>query len=231
MLRFCFHEFGVSSASGDRLVEPFSTEFATQGNLAIEGVSGAGKTLLARAIVNVLPPTLRLLGQPVQIYAIRQNETLALHAEDVIMIPQSPASALPPAVQCGQLLERVLGWGPVTRNCAAWLPDSAMECLRLVQLDQQVLTTQASELSGGMAQRFALALAIARGSQLIILDEPGAGLDGVAREEIRSLLINLTNKGAKFIVISHDKQILRSLTMSSLVVEAGRVTLAANHRT
>lgn len=98
-----------------------------------------------------------------------------------------------------------------------------LEQVRLADTDR-VLASHPGELSGGMAQRVALALALACRPQLLIADEPTAALDPTVAVAIVALLREIQREsGLAMLVISHDVKIVRTLCDHTSIMQAGRV--------
>jgi len=138
--------------------------------------------------------------------------------EKILMVPQSPASALPHAVSSRELVEEVLSWGN-RRNSKS----TATTIFQDVGLEQTIAPElQASELSGGMAQRLAVGLALASQGQIIILDEPSVGLDADSVKGIAHLIDELgRQKDIGLIVITHDTRIVDTADSSILLEKYG----------
>jgi ABC-type glutathione transport system ATPase component len=123
----------------------------------------------------------------------------------MVYIPQSPASALPTAITCAALLQEIIDWGWLSGRPTA----SVGEHLEQVGLDPALTANlQASQLSGGMAQRFAIALALARRPRVLLLDEPTVGLDAEAVCRVLTLVRSLLN-GGEFaaLIMTHDERV------------------------
>ena len=201
---------------------------------ALIGESGCGKSTIAQAITGLLPLKARVSGSisygGVNILGI-QSHFLGRH---IALIPQSAATFLTPVRTLGaQLAETVqLLEGPLTPE----------ELVATVDLKTDVLQLYPHEISGGMAQRAAVAFALAGAPDVIIADEPTASLDPARKEGIFRLLRQIASKGAAVMLITHDISTLLdtgiadqlSVCYASRIIESGRaVTLlkgGAEHR-
>lgn len=220
-------ELGVVRSRGPMLIRPSTLSANVRGNLGIVGPSGAGKTLLARAIIDVLPPGLSRTGSAK--IRVRSDSGLAdyIAIEHIPMIPQSPASALPAAISCRSFLTHALRWGEARDRRQSGV--SAADLLKMVHLEPtEIFPLQASQLSGGMAQRFSIALALARAAKVIILDEPTVGLDASARRAVLATIESLTNVGYVFVVVSHDPEAIGT-TQEVMRVQNGTLTLESSN--
>ncbi|HSH69146.1 MAG TPA: ABC transporter ATP-binding protein [Deferrisomatales bacterium] len=143
----------------------------------------------------------------------------------VTLVPQDPATSLPPFHRVGQLLARALRRGKpelsaseVVQASRGWLERVHMYGV------EEVLHSYPHELSGGMAQRVALALALAPGPELLVADEPTTGLDATLRVRILELLSEVAEgTGVTLFLITHDTEAARLLTREVAVLCAGRI--------
>lgn len=143
----------------------------------------------------------------------------------VTAVPQDPVTALVPFCTVGRMVERAvemgnpeLGSGEVRERALHWL-----ERVHLYGLTQ-VARRYPHELSGGMAQRVALALALAPLPRLLAADEPTTGLDATLRVRMIDLLAEAgESSGATLFLITHDTEAARLLTRDVAVLQGGRV--------
>lgn len=210
---------GVAAETGGMLVGPIKARIDVAGNLAIMGRSGAGKTLFARATLDLLPPNLVRVGPLCRFIPHGEGDTESIPLKRIVMVLQSPASSLPQAINCCDLIERVIDWTDAD--------DSELrseQILRRVGLQPLDLARKhTSQLSGGMAQRFAIALSLARSPEIVVLDEPTVGLDAGARNDLVDLIAKLTATGNRFILISHDDEFLSKVSESMIVIDNGKL--------
>ena len=182
--------------------------------LTILGESGSGKSVLAQAIMGTLPPGLIASGE-ISVWGTRLphggNPTplhQALWGRQIALLPQEPWNALDPTMQArAQVAEvgrHVLGqdWSAAWRN-----GDAALVALRL----SDALNKYPHQLSGGMAQRVAIAASCASGARLLIADEPTKGLDATMRDQVAELLVAHLYADHALITITHDVALARRL--------------------
>jgi peptide/nickel transport system ATP-binding protein len=170
---------------------------------AITGPSGAGKTTLLRAIAGAIPPgaavtagTVTVLGH--DILTLAPEQLRRLRREHLAYLGQDPASGLNPRMKTGRL---------ITETAADKSRTALLDLLAQVRLPtgEHLERRRASALSGGQQRRVALARALARRPQILLLDEPTAGLDAALRDEIADLLRNLAHHhGLAIALSSHD---------------------------
>ncbi|MFD6220989.1 ATP-binding cassette domain-containing protein [Nocardia asteroides] len=167
---------------------------------ALAGESGCGKSIVASAVLDVLPPEAVVTGS---IRLELGDRTLDLRSTDqpyrgrhVALIPQSPGTHFTPVRTIGaQLAETIAALG--TEHSPADLVDRA-------GLPSAALAMFPHELSGGMAQRAAVAAVLAGDPEVIVADEPTSGLDQARTDQIGQLLRECADRGAAVLLITHD---------------------------
>lgn len=217
---------------------------------AVVGHSGAGKTLSARAamgMIDVEPGLARgalrfpgvssqdwfdgVHGQGMRGQRALAQRTAHLRGSYLTYSPQSASSALNPGRTIGRQLELCLAR-------RAEKPDVPAREIRRI-LDEVGLPARASgalpgELSGGMAQRAALAIAIAPNPRILIADEPETGLDPVLRRVVTELMLNVAKeRGVALVLISHNMDTVRRIAQEVVRVgptEGGRTPPPAVRR-
>ncbi|MFC3167259.1 ATP-binding cassette domain-containing protein [Paracoccus fontiphilus] len=165
--------------------------------LAVIGGSGAGKSLLAHAVLGLLPPNAVLRGQ----IAFRGQPLTggdypaALRGRRIALVPQQ-ISHLDPMARAG----RQIGWAARRAGAAAAVPDR----LAALGLPPGAARLYPGQLSGGMARRVLLAMAQAGAPDLLVADEPTAGLDPQNRRTVLRLLRDHARQGGAVLLITHD---------------------------
>ena len=178
------------------------------------GGSGAGKSLIAQAIVGNLPATARLNGQITLDGAPVRPGRLAL-------VPQS-VDALDPLADVGTQIRRFARLARRSAD-AAVVPVS----LARVGLRPEVANLYPHQLSGGMAKRVLLAIALAQDCDYLIADEPTLGLDPDAADGLMACLAGLIAAGKGVLVISHDLPRLVAITRRVVILQDGRAVETA----
>lgn len=209
-----------------RALEDISFEVMPGELFAIVGESGSGKSTVANAIGRMLPRvchltqgTVTVLGK--DIAALAAPDIRALRKESMGFIPQDPIASLNPTMRVKRQLELVL------RELDK--PSTAVELIALLESvkilePERVLRLFPHELSGGMAQRVAIAMAMAREPRILIADEPTASLDAQVRDEILTLLVEMVQRsGASLIWISHDLGAVRRWCERVMVMQLGKI--------
>jgi peptide/nickel transport system ATP-binding protein len=211
-------------AAGTCLLQPVSFALGSGDCMVIVGESGAGKSLLAQAIMGQLPAALSARGQlnilgerslaaAPHLRQRRWGRTLAL-------LPQEPALALSPLMAIGEQLNEVHRWvAGQDVHAAAAATRQALSACGL----HEAAALHPWCLSGGMAQRAAMAVALAGGAQIVLADEPTKGLDDVWRQACADTLLGRLRQGACAVVITHDLALARQLGGRILVMQQGQV--------
>jgi ABC-type dipeptide/oligopeptide/nickel transport system ATPase component len=146
----------------------------------------------------------------------------------VTLVPQDSGTALSPFHSVGRMLEAAVRVGRpgISRREARKEAWSWLERVHIYGV-ADVMGRYAHELSGGMAQRVALALALAPGPGLLVADEPTTGLDATLRVRILELLGHLNESyGATLFLITHDTEAARLLAQDAAILCAGRIVEA-----
>ncbi|MER7792869.1 ATP-binding cassette domain-containing protein [Streptomyces sp. NPDC097640] len=173
---------------------------------ALTGASGSGKTTLLRALIGHLPGQATITAGTLDILG-RQPHTLApdalrrLRRTCVAYVGQDPGSALNPRMSVHRLVAEL-----ATNPSAESVRNLLAEC-RLPG-DSTFLGRRPTALSGGQQRRVALARALARTPQILLLDEPTAGLDTALRDEIAHLLRHLAaSRNLAVVIATHDPRL------------------------
>jgi oligopeptide/dipeptide ABC transporter ATP-binding protein len=199
-------------------------------SLGLVGESGSGKSTLGLAIGRLLAPNARfdrgdILVEGRSVRGSSGAELRAMRRDRLGFVYQNPMSALDPTMRVGKQIALTLGGGTTDGRIEA--------LLGRVGLDDasRVAASFPHELSGGMAQRVVIALAIARGPAVLIADEPTASLDASIQGVILDLLSSLrAATGSSLIVMSHDLRMVANRCERIAVMYAGRVIEAGTSR-
>ncbi len=220
--------FGAASAHSD-LLRDVSFELEAGDVLGLVGGSGAGKTLTGLALAGLLPGPLRVTGGRILIdespLLLTSSDWRARRGRDVLVLLQSPLSALDPAAAVSrQLADAVAAVHGLKRGAALAASESALGRMGLA-VEQCGLRPH--ELSGGMRQRVLLAFAWALRPRILVADEPTSGLDPVQQVAILDLLRAMcVEERAALILISHDLRVVAHLARRVVVLERGRLVEA-----
>jgi peptide/nickel transport system ATP-binding protein len=196
--------------------------------LGLVGESGAGKSMVGRAVAQLLPPGFSVAGGSLA-FAGRDIVRMGMQARrrllgrEIAFIPQEPLSALNPVMtigaQFGEHLARLGITSQVRRREEARAMLEAVHLPRAAQLLQQY----PHELSGGMCQRVLIAMAFASRPKLVIADEPTTALDATIQARIIDLMGEMRDTyGAALMFITHDLRLAANFCDEMMVLYAGR---------
>ncbi|WP_330437930.1 ABC transporter ATP-binding protein [Micromonospora sp. NBC_00821] len=194
--------------------------------LAVVGESGCGKSVLAHALLGLLPGNATTTGHavlhhpdadPVDLVTCGQRHLARrVRGRRVGLVPQSPATALNPVRTGRRLLTETLRAHGRGREDGDRL---AVD----VGLDPADLDRYPHELSGGMAQRLVTALALAPDPSLLIADEPTTGLDRPLVDHTLDLLRRRCDEGSAVVLITHDLAAAQRVADTVAVMYASRI--------
>ena len=226
------------SAVSDRdravILHDVSLEVRRGETCGLVGESGAGKSTVAKAILGILPRTVRVTDgavrfEGVDLMTMPMDARRRLMGEKIALIPQDPLTALNPSRRIeaqltdGLRLQRGLDARAARARGLALLDEVQ------IQGPERVLRCFPHELSGGMRQRVLIASAFALEPRLIVADEPTTALDVTVQKQILRLIRAMqTAHGTAVLFVTHDlgvvAQICDSVTLlfGGRVVEAGR---------
>lgn len=209
------------------LLGPISFQIDRGGTLVIMGETGAGKSLLAQAILGILPGPLAATGKIAvngrRIETLPPSERADLWGRELASLPQEPWRALDPLMaswkQVAEAHRHVGGLDAVAAGAAT------AKDLTALGLDAQEKRLPGA-LSGGMAQRVAFAAATAGGAPILLADEPTKGLDQQRQAHVVKLLARVPDAGGTLLAITHDVNVASRLGGNLIVLRDGDVVEA-----
>jgi peptide/nickel transport system ATP-binding protein len=194
--------------------------------LGIVGESGAGKSLIGRAIAQMLPRGFRISGGSLEfggqpLVGIAETRQRDLLGAEIAFVPQEPLTALNPMLTIGQQFGEHLARLGVERPQRV---ARAIELLNAVHLRSPavLLAQYPHQLSGGMCQRVLIAMAFAGQPKLVIADEPTTALDVIVQARIMQIMLEMTTRHRTAVIfITHDLRLAAHVCDEIMVLYAG----------
>ena len=211
-----------------RAVDGVNLELSSNRAVVILGESGCGKSSLAKAILRLLPRNVESYGGSVYLQGtdvmkfdeeqFRQNVRWA----EMSLVPQAAMNSLNPVLKVGdQVAEPAMVHLGIKKDEALNL---ARRMFKHVGVPDDFLERYPFELSGGMRQRVALAMALVTSPSLIILDEPTSALDLLTQANIMNVLKRIKHElGISFILITHDIATSSEIADEVAIMYAGQI--------
>ncbi len=223
-----------AGAAGRRLVEGIGFELEGGASLALVGRSGAGKSLTAGAILGIIPRGVRKISGEIivndcSVGELDQPGLRRLRAREVGMILQNPQSAFDPVFTVGSHFKETIAAGNRSGKAADLNADWRERALRaLAEADLaspgELLSAYPFQLSGGMAQRVMLALALVNNPDYLIADEATSDLDSQSQRRILDLLdARRRERHLGLLIITHDLGVAERMAERVALLHAGRL--------
>ena len=213
------------------LVENINFEIESGKVLALVGESGSGKSIICRSILGLnkyindeLITEGKIVFRDVNLLEIKEEEFSNLRGKEISMIFQNAISTLNPLRKIGNQIADIFSIH--TSLSKTEINSKVLGLLKDVKLENydRVYNMYPHELSGGMAQRVVIAIAIALKPKLIIADEPTTSLDPRTQEEILNLLLGLARKNNTAILfVSHDLEATRLIADEIILLKDGEI--------
>jgi oligopeptide/dipeptide ABC transporter ATP-binding protein len=221
-------ELATAAAGPVPLVDDVSLTVGRGEVVGLLGESGSGKSMLARSAVGLLPRGIRLAAGSVrfegtEIAGRSERELRAVRGRGIGMVFQDPMAALSPVhtigQQLGEPLRAHLGLSKAaTRDRITDLLDKVG-----VENPRSRLDDYPHQFSGGMAQRVAIAMALAAEPRLLIADEATSALDVTTQSQVLDLLLDLRDEfGTAILLITHDLGVVAETCDRAAVMYAGQ---------
>lgn len=201
--------------------------------LGVVGESGSGKTVTAKALIGLLPRNAAVTNGSVRFEGRElarggRSAYRSVRGRGIGIVSQEPMRALDPSFRVGSSLAAVVRRvDGLDRNAAR---DRVLELLEKMQIADpaEVARRYPHQISGGMAQRVAIAMALAGRPKLLIADEPTTALDVTVQAEILDLLrLIQAEAGMALLLVSHDLGVVADLCARVVVMYAGQVVESA----
>jgi peptide/nickel transport system ATP-binding protein len=195
--------------------------------VGLAGESGCGKSTIANAILQVLRPPGRIAAGEIlfngrNLVGLPEAELRRIRWRNVAIVFQSAMSSLNPVTRVGdQFVDMFLAHQKISKRFALM---KASELLEVVGIDRARLRAYPHELSGGMRQRVVIAMAMALGPELLLLDEPTTALDVIVQREILQQIKELQREmGFAVLFITHDLSLLVEFSNRIAIMYSGDI--------
>ena len=218
---------GLEVWFGDRQVVAVDALDLDRGQmLGIVGETGSGKSMTAYAIAGLAPGmgarvegSVKLDGR--ELIGLSDRQLCDVRGRRIAMIFQAPVSSLNPVFRVGDVFLRALRLHGASKSEAR---ERAAVAMRSVALSADLLHRYPHQLSGGQAQRVAIALAVALRAEVLIADEPTSALDVTVQAEILEVLQKLRAEEAlAALFISHDLAVVAGICDTVAIMHDGEV--------
>ncbi len=221
---YFYTEDGVVSAVDGVNFEVYPGEV-----LGIVGESGCGKSVTSLSIMRLIAPPGKIVEGEIlfngqDLLKLSENEMTKMRGDRISMIFQQPQTALNPVFRVEDQIGEVLNIHKDFGKAAA--KARVIDLLKMVGIPDAERRAEAypHELSGGMAQRVMIAMALACVPELLIADEPTTALDVTIQAQILDLMRDLGSKmGTSVILITHDLGVIAEMAERVAVMYAGEI--------
>jgi len=221
----------VEYTSSDRVIHAVNGVSLTlkEGEtLGLVGETGAGKTTIAKSILQILPDiSSRISGGEIwfdgrNLLSLPEKEMLKVRGGQISMIFQDPMTALNPLQTVGeQISEGLMLHNDISE---AEAHAKTVEMLQMVGITEERYHDFPHQFSGGMKQRVVIAMALACSPRLLLADEPTTALDVTIQAQILDLMRDLRNKmNSSMILITHDLGVVAEMCDYVAIVYAGQI--------
>ncbi len=217
------------TGTGARVLRGVSLEIERGEAHGLVGESGAGKSMIGKAVIGLLPHSVRVEGGAIRfdgldLLSMRPRDRRRLTGERIAVVPQDPLTALNPSRRvAGQITDRLTG---ILGRPRAKAESRALELLEEVAIrdPDRVMRAYPHELSGGMRQRVLIAAAFAAEPDLVIADEPTTALDATAQRRILRLIADMRERhGTALLFVTHDMGVVAKLCQTVSVMYRGMI--------
>ncbi len=193
------------------------------------GESGAGKSMLGRAVLGLLPANATIISGHIafegrDLLDMRETGRRGLLGRRIALIPQDPMTSLNPVKRVGAQIGSLLRHHLDLSKPAALTRATELLTEVAIREPDRVLSLYPHEISGGMRQRVLIAMAFACDPGLVIADEPTTALDVTVQRQVLQLVERLRRRhGSAVLFVTHDLGVVAKICRSMTVLHAGRV--------
>lgn len=219
----------VKYDSEGNVVENINVDVGYREIVVIVGESGSGKTTLIRSIINLLSPSAEVVSGKIifdgrNIREYNKEQWRNLRGNEIAMIFQNPGSYLNPIIKIGkQFIESIRNHKDISKAEAIKKAKETLEKMHFDDSDR-IMNSYPFQLSGGMKQRVAIAMAMAIEPKLILADEPTSALDVITQAQIINELMELRNKfDTSIIIVTHNIGCAAYMADRIMVMNSGEI--------
>jgi ABC-type dipeptide/oligopeptide/nickel transport system ATPase component len=209
------------------IVDRLSFAIGRRETLAVVGESGAGKSMTGLAILDLVPPPLRIDSGRIEwkgrdLASLSESELREVRGVEIGLVFQEPSAAMNPAIPVGKQLAEVLRVHlGMDRKAARERAIELMDRVHIADAKQRY-RAYPHEMSGGMLQRVAIAIAIACNPDLLIADEATTALDASVQRGVLELLAELQKDlGMALMFVTHNLGLVAEMADRVLVMREG----------
>jgi peptide/nickel transport system ATP-binding protein len=223
-----------TAAGWVRPVNEVSLQIGAGESVGLVGESGSGKTMMALALMGLLPPGAKIGGEARiigsgaapggrDLTTLNEREWREVRGRDIAMVFQEPMTALNPVMRIGAQIEEAIRAHEAGLD-AEEVRRRMLEALRRAAVPEARAGQFPHQLSGGLRQRAMIAMALAGGPRLLIADEPTTALDVTVQKQILDLLDRLRRElRLGLLFITHDLGVVAQVAERVAVMYAGRI--------
>lgn len=198
--------------------------------VGLVGETGCGKSVTARSIMRLIDPPGKIVSGEIilegkNLLKLKENEMAEIRGKKISMIFQEPIISLNPVLNVGIQIKE-----SIEANLGYYGKEAEKEAMKLLSQvglpdPYNLMKRYPHELSGGMAQRVLIAMAIAANPKLLIADEPTSSLDVTIQSQILELIKNLMKMGSisSVLFITHDLGVAAQICNKIAVMYAGKI--------
>lgn len=220
----------VATRSGPvTVVDDVSLEVRTGELVGVVGESGAGKSMTAWSIMRLVDPPVRIVGgevvfEGVDLAGLDERALRDIRGGPIGAVVQNPRGGLDPMRRIGQqMVAAQRRHGTLSKRAALHAAGELLATLGLAPWTG-ILDAYPHELSGGMAQRAMLGLALVNDPRLLVADEPTSGLDATLQLEIlEEIESRVRRTGLSVLIVTHELGVVADFCDRVYVMSEGRV--------
>lgn len=226
----------VSFKAGEKLinaVKGISFDVKKGEIVCLVGESGSGKSVSCYSILKLLPKNAVVSGKVSfenidNLLTLSEKEIRNIRGNKISMVFQEPSAVLNPLLTIGeQIVETILAHKDISKEEAKKLAIKTMEEVNIPE-PQKRFNQYPHELSGGLKQRVAIAIAIVNNPKILLADEPTTALDVTVSAKILELFVKLKEKGMGILLITHDLGVVAQVADRVYLMYKGEILEHSN---